>query len=85
MVALQHLATHGTDPSTSNTLTDVQIIHIIDIHIDNGDLASVDQTKQKLRLNYVRFFNNRPDYTGILREIIPPTKHLYAICPHREP
>jgi hypothetical protein len=72
-----------SDPSTNITLPDVRNVNITDI--DNGGLSSVDQIKQKLQLDLVRFLNNKPDYPGILCEIIPPTKHLYAICPHREP
>ncbi|KNG47790.1 stomatin family protein [Stemphylium lycopersici] len=72
-----------SDLSTNITLPDVRNVNITDI--DNGDPSSVDQIKKKLQLDLVRFLNNKPDYPGILSEIIPFTKHLYAIGPHRKP
>jgi hypothetical protein len=72
-----------SDPSTNITLPDVRNIDIT--NIDNRGPASVDQIKQKLQLGLVRFLNNELDFAGVLSEVIPPTKHLYAISPHREP
>jgi hypothetical protein len=72
-----------SDPSTNITLPDMRNIDITDL--GKGGLSSVDQVKRKLQLDLVRFVNNELDYAGILREVIPPTKDLYAMSPHRKP
>jgi hypothetical protein len=41
--------------------------------------------KQKLKLDLSRFFNNELDYAGIMGEVIPLTRQLYAISPYRKP
>jgi hypothetical protein len=55
----------------------------IDIHEDS--LSGADRMKRKLQLDLSRFLNNEPDFNAILHEVIPPTRKLYAISPHREP
>lgn len=55
------------------------------VDVDKDSLSGADQMKRKLQLDLTRFLNSEPDYTGILREVIPPTKQLYAISPHRKP
>jgi hypothetical protein len=72
-----------SDLSTNITLPDVRNVKIT--NIDNGGPSSVDQIKQKLQLSLVRFLNNELDFAGVLSEVIPHTKHLYAISPHRKP
>jgi hypothetical protein len=56
-----------------------------DIRNIDHELSVVDRTRQKLKLNLVRFLNKDLDYAGVLREVIPPTRQLYADSPHREP
>ncbi|KAA8617292.1 hypothetical protein A1F94_007893 [Pyrenophora tritici-repentis] len=55
------------------------------VDVDEDSLSGADQVKRKLQLDLARLLNSEPDYTGILREVIPPTKQLYAIRWHRKP
>jgi hypothetical protein len=55
------------------------------VNVDEEGLSGADRMKRKLQIDLTHFLNNEPDYTGILREVIPPTRQLYAISPHREP
>jgi len=41
--------------------------------------------KRKLQLDLSRLLSNKPDFSGILHDVIPPTRKLYAISPHRKP
>lgn len=53
--------------------------------VSEDSLSKTDQMKRKLQCDLTRFLTSEPDYTGILDEVIPPTKQLYAIIPHRKP
>ncbi|KAL5371290.1 hypothetical protein DPSP01_014372 [Paraphaeosphaeria sporulosa] len=73
---LSHISTNLTIPDARNVNNN---------DINTGGLSSVDQIKQKLGLDLARFLNNELDFAGILREVIPPTRHLYGMSPHRKP
>jgi hypothetical protein len=66
-----------SDTSTNITMSDMRNI--------NHELSLVDRTRQKLQLNLIRFRNNELDYAGARREVIQPTRQLYADSPHRKP
>jgi hypothetical protein len=72
-----------SDLSTNITLPDV--LNVDNTGISNGRLSPVDQTKRKLQFDLVRLLNDKPDYDGILHDIIQPMKCLYATSPHRDP
>ncbi|KAJ6284343.1 hypothetical protein J3E71DRAFT_377966 [Bipolaris maydis] len=55
------------------------------VDIDKDSLSGADRMKRKLQLDLTRFLDGEPDYTGILREVIPPAKQLYAISQHCKP
>jgi hypothetical protein len=58
------------------------------IDVDEGGLSQLsgaDEIKRKLQLDLTRFLNKELDYAGILREVIPPTRKLYADSPYRKP
>ncbi|KAF1828136.1 hypothetical protein BDW02DRAFT_652237 [Decorospora gaudefroyi] len=58
------------------------------IDVDEGgssQLSGADEIKRKLQLDLTRFLNKELDYAGILREVIPPTRKLYADSPYRKP
>jgi hypothetical protein len=55
------------------------------IAIHEGSLSGADQMKRKLQLDLIRLLNNEPDFNTILHEVIPPTRKLYAMSPHRKP
>jgi hypothetical protein len=58
------------------------------IDVEEGSLSQLsgtDEIKRKLQLDLTRFLNKELDYAGILREVIPPTRKLYAISPYRKP
>jgi hypothetical protein len=58
------------------------------IDVDEGGLSQLsgtDEIKRKLQIDLTRFLNKELDYAGILREVIPPTRKLYADSPHRKP
>jgi hypothetical protein len=58
------------------------------INVDEGgpsQLSGADEIKRNLQLDLTRFLNKELDYTGILREVIPPTRKLYADSPYRKP
>jgi hypothetical protein len=58
------------------------------IDLDEGGLSQLsgtDEMKRKLQLDLTRFLNKELDYAGILREVVPPTRDLYAISPHHTP
>jgi hypothetical protein len=57
-------------------------------NVDEGgpsQLSGADEIKRNLQLDLTRFLNKELDYTGILREVIPPTRKLYADSPYRKP
>jgi hypothetical protein len=56
-----------------------------DIDVDEDTHSGTDEMKRKLQSDLTRFLTGEPNYTGILHEVIPPTKQLYAISPHRKP
>ena len=74
-----------TDTSTIITIPDVSNNNDNNDNKNEDGLSGADQMRQKLQLDLARFLNNEPDFTGILHEVIPPTRKLYAISPHREP
>ena len=73
-------------------VTDISVIIIIsnasnknnNTNVDEDSLLEAEQMKQKPKLDLTRFQDSEPDYIGILGEVIPPTKQLYAISPHRQ-
>jgi hypothetical protein len=69
---------------TSTNISKSVVRNVNNTGIDNCEIALVDQTKPKLRLSLLRFLERKLDHAGVLREVIPPTKQLYAIGPHRE-
>ncbi|KAI5368421.1 hypothetical protein J4E82_010785 [Alternaria postmessia] len=76
-----------------NPPTDTAVITTPDVASDSGnnmtthedDLPRAIAVKRKLQLDLSRLLSNKPDFTGILHDIIPPTRKLYAISPHRKP
>jgi hypothetical protein len=74
-----------TDTSTIITIPDVSNNNDNNDNKNEDGLSGADQMRQKLQLDLARFLNNEPDFTGILHEVIPPTRKLYAISPHRQP
>jgi hypothetical protein len=85
------IISEATFSTVSNSLSNFTCITIPDMYnvndtdTSNCGLSSVDLTKQKLGHNLARFLNDDLNFAGILSEIIPPTRHLYAISPHRKP
>jgi hypothetical protein len=74
-----------TDTSTIITIPDVGDNNDNNDNNNEDGLSEADRMTQKLQLDLARFLNNEPDFTGILHEIILPTRKLYAISPHRKP
>ncbi|KAF2023779.1 hypothetical protein EK21DRAFT_94639 [Setomelanomma holmii] len=72
-----------SDTSTKITIPDVGNDN--NANINGIGLSETNRMKQKLRLNLVRFLIDELDYAGILSEVVPLTKKLYASSPHREP
>jgi hypothetical protein len=54
-------------------------------NIDESSLSETDPKKQRLKLNLLRFLDNELDYAGILAEVIPLTRQLYATSPYQTP
>ncbi|KAG9185085.1 hypothetical protein G6011_03032 [Alternaria panax] len=74
-----------TDASTNITAPDMINNNDNNIAIHEGSLSGADQMKRKLQLDLIRLLNNEPDFNTILHEVIPPTRKLYAMSPHRKP
>jgi hypothetical protein len=66
----------------SNTSTNIITPDIRNI---NHESSVVDQTRQELQLNLIRFLNKELDYAGARQQVILPTRQLYADSPHRKP
>jgi hypothetical protein len=54
-------------------------------NVEEGSLSEIDQMKQRLQLNLLRFLNNELDYAGMRDNVIPLTKQLYEISSYRIP
>ena len=52
------------------------------VDVNKDSLSEADQIKQKLKLDLARFLDSKPNYTGILHEVIPLMKQLYKQSPH---
>jgi hypothetical protein len=77
-----------SDITTNITTPDDNNSNNNNIDVDEGDpsqLSGADEIKRKLQLDLTRFLNKELDYAGILREVIPPTRKLYADSPYRKP
>ncbi|KAB2100097.1 hypothetical protein AG0111_0g11709 [Alternaria gaisen] len=76
-----------------NPPTDITIITTPDrisgsennMNTHEDSLSRTNQMKRKLQLDLSRLLSNKPDFSGILHDVIPPTRKLYAISPHRKP
>ncbi|OWY49424.1 hypothetical protein AALT_g11092 [Alternaria alternata] len=86
--SVEATSTAGDNPPTDTTIiTSPDVVsgseNNMEIHEDG--LSRANQLKRKLQLDLSRLLSNKPDFTGILHDVIPPTKKLYAISPHRKP
>nr|BAI44796.1 hypothetical protein [Alternaria alternata] len=83
----------ATSTAGDNPPTDITIITTPDgisgsennMNTHEDSLSRTNQMKRKLQLDLSQLLSNKPDFTGILHDVIPPTRKLYAISPHRKP
>lgn len=86
--SVEATSTAGDNPPTDTTIiTTPDVVsgseNNMEVHEDS--LSRANEIKRKLQLDLSRLLSDEPDFNGILNEIIPPTKKLCAISPHRKP
>lgn len=84
--AVDSTLVQGSNPSsevgTSNDST-IPGAHPKESDADDGVLSASDGGKRRLKLHLTHFLNGELDYAGILREVLPLTRELYALSRFR--